>query len=59
MNDFTLLTNEQEDPNTFLSNNNNSNAQLQTPYLTKDDDEFLGGLMHVNRREVDYLFSDQ
>lgn len=45
-------------PNMLFSDNTN-NAQLHIPYLAREDDEFLGGLKHVNRGQVEYLFSYQ
>ncbi|KAG2330965.1 hypothetical protein Bca52824_002145 [Brassica carinata] len=34
------------------------NMQLQAPFLVQDDDDFLGALTHVNRKHVDFLFTD-
>lgn len=44
--------------NTLFSDNNN-NSQLWIPYLDQEDDEFLGGLKHVNIEEIEYLLFDQ
>ncbi|KAG2330964.1 hypothetical protein Bca52824_002144 [Brassica carinata] len=67
VNDVTMITEKQEHlcpwdalcsiPNTLsIDNNDNPNGQLQAPCLARDDDGFLGGLTHVNRKHVEFLF---
>ncbi|XP_010428425.1 PREDICTED: NAC domain-containing protein 69-like isoform X2 [Camelina sativa] len=64
--DLRSPMNEQEwdgffNPNTLLSDDNMFNPYLQpqSPHLASNDDEFLGGLRHVDRRQVEYLFADE
>ncbi|EFH49145.1 hypothetical protein ARALYDRAFT_327634 [Arabidopsis lyrata subsp. lyrata] len=47
------------DPDMLFSDNNNSTVQPQAPHLAPNDDEFLGGLRHVNREQVEYLFANE
>ncbi|KAG7557976.1 NAC domain [Arabidopsis suecica] len=65
--DLGTPKNEQEDfslwdvldPDMLFSDNNNPTVQPQAPHLAPNDDEFLGGLRHVNREQVEYLFANE
>jgi hypothetical protein len=65
--DLGTPKNEQEDfslwdvldPDMLFSDNNNPTVHPQAPHLTPNDDEFLGGLRHVNREQVEYLFANE
>ncbi|XP_010456147.1 PREDICTED: NAC domain-containing protein 69 [Camelina sativa] len=62
--DLKSPTNKQEDlslwdvlhPDMLFSDNNNPTL---LPHLAPNDDEFLGGLRHINREQVEYLFANE
>ncbi|XP_010428489.1 PREDICTED: NAC domain-containing protein 69-like [Camelina sativa] len=64
MDDLKSPTNEQEDlslwdvlhPDMLFSDNNNPTL---LPHLAPNDDEFLGGLRHIDRDQVEYLFANE
>ncbi|XP_023637654.1 NAC domain-containing protein 69 [Capsella rubella] len=47
------------DPDMFFSANKNPTLLPQAPHLAPNDDEFLGGLRHVDREQVEYLFANE
>ncbi|XP_010422710.1 PREDICTED: NAC domain-containing protein 69 [Camelina sativa] len=62
--DLKSPTNKQEDlslwdvlhPDMLFSDNNNPTL---LPHLSPNDDEFLGGLRHIDREQVEYLFANE